>query len=347
MEGSAYTVRAARGPLRIAAEEGYVLPHEHVIVDVRVWWEGEGRWDEVDLDEPAVLDSLEDLARQPQKVTRENMILSDWYVAGKELFRARESGCRVLVDLTTDGLGPEPDLVMRAAGLAGLEVVFGVGRYLAETLSDADRAVGVDQLTERWMLQVVEGRDGWLPGIIGEIGTGEVIAPSEAVSLRAAARVQQQTGLAINVHVHPYARQALRALQMLEEAGADLSKVAVSHCDGELDLSWLTKVLSTGCYVEMDMFGTGPAREVQGRGYPSDDDRVTAVTALVDQGWADRLLLSHDICHRNSLSVFGGWGYAHIAKSIRPKLVDAIGVDGAFEIMNVNPLRLLDVPAER
>ena len=347
MEGPTHTVRTAAGPLRISASEGYVLPHEHVIVDVRVWWEGDGRWDEVDLDEPAVLDCLEDLARQPQKVTRENMILSDWYLAGKELFRARESGCRVLVDLTTDGLDPQPDLVMRAARLADLEVVFGVGRYLAETLSEADRAVSVEELSDRWLQQVAEGRDGWLPGIIGEIGTGEEIAACEAVSLRAAARVQQQTRLPINVHVHPYARQALHALRMLEEAGADLSKVAVSHCDGELDLDWLNEVLSTGCYVEMDMFGTGPARQVQGRGYPSDEERVSAVTALVDQGWADRLLLSHDICHRNSLSTFGGWGYAHIANAIRPTLVDAIGDEGAFRIMHVNPLRLLDVPAER
>jgi phosphotriesterase-related protein len=272
------------------------------------------------------------------------MILSDWYLAAKELFRARESGCRLLVDLTIDGLSPQPDLVMRAARLAGLDVVFGVGRYLAETLSDEDRGVSAEELSDRWLLRIAEGKDGWLPGIIGEIGTGEEIAPCEAVSLHAAARVQQLSGLPINVHVHPYARQALEALRILEEGGADLSKVAVSHCDGELDLEWLNRVLSTGCYVEMDMFGTGPTREVQGRGYPSDDDRVSAVTALVEQGWGERLLLSHDICHRNSLRTFGGWGYAHIADTIRPKLLGAIGDDETSQIMNANPLRFLDVP---
>lgn len=344
MTAPTYEIQTASGRQTIDSAHGYVLPHEHVLVDVRVWWEGPGEWDDVDHDEPSVVNCLDQLRSLPQAVTRENMVLSDWYVASKELSAARRSGCGLLVDLTTEGLDPQPGLVMRAAELAGIDIVFGVGRYLADTLAEAEREASAEELADKWTMLASGETDGWHRGIIGEIGTSEELAPCEVVSLQAAVLVQQRTGLAINVHLHPYARQALTILRILEETGADLSRVALSHCDGELDIDWLERVLASGCYVEMDMFGTGPDRLVQGRGYPSDNERADAVQILADRGWLDRLLLSHDICHRNSLATFGGWGYSHLATEVQPKLAGLMDHDSVLHIMRTNPLRLLGLP---
>lgn len=341
MSDITYRVRTSTGIQTIDPRAGHTLPHEHVLLDIRVWWEGEGHWAQQDPDEPFVERVLSQLARDPQAVTRENMVLSDWYLAAKELSAARQAGCQLMVDLTVAGLDPQWSLTARASRQAEISVVFGVGRYLHETLKPDDLAKDVSQLADVWTGQIEHGIDGQLPGIIGEIGTGPEISPAEMVSLQAAGRVAEQSGLPVNVHVHPYARQALNALRILDDAGADLSKVAVSHCDGELDIDWLVQVLQTGCYVEFDMFGTGPDRHVQGRGYPTDTERIGALAELVDQGWSAQLLLSHDICHRNSLMRYGGWGYGHIGRVIQPALESAIGTDQTYQLLAVNPLRLL------
>jgi len=323
------------------SDGGYVLPHEHIVLDARVWWEGPGDWNDLDPLDGAGLDTAR-IARFPQAVVRENMVLSDWYVAAQELRLARAAGCQLVADLTVHGLDPHRTLAVRAADLAGLDVVLGVGRYLDPTLSDQDRATTPEQLVDEWIAQVEEGWEGLLPGIIGEIGTSETITPSEETSLRAAARVQLASGLAINVHVHPYARQALAAIRLLDQEGADLARVAISHCDGDLDLDWLRRLLATGVYVEMDMFGTGPERIVAGRGYPSDSERVETAVALCAEGFSTRLLFSHDICHRNSLHRNGGWGYDHIPRTIVPALRERLGDPLAEQLTSLNALRLLD-----
>jgi phosphotriesterase-related protein len=306
-----------------------------------VWWEGPGDWRV--LDERGVNPEPADVARRPQAVNRENLVLSDWYLAAKELRAARDSGCQLLVDLTVDGLRPNVRQVAEAARLAGLPIVFSVGRYLAGTLDAQETLRSAEELAGCWVHRIRDGFEGIVPGVIGEIGTGAELAPAERISLQAAALAQQETGLPINVHVHPYARRALQVLEILTQAGADLSRVAVSHCDGELDLPWLASVLRTGCFVEMDQFGTGPNRLIEGRGYPSDEQRVAAIVALCEAGFSDRLLLSHDICMRSSLQRFGGWGYGHLGSTVRPRLVSALGEHASQQLLADNPLRFLAV----
>lgn len=334
-------VRTARGPKMLTSDGGHVLPHEHIVVDARVWWEGPGDWDDLDPRDDAYLDAAR-IARLPQAVVRENMVLSDWYVAAQELRLARVAGCQLVTDLTVYGLDPHPTLAVRAAELAGLDVVLGVGRYLDPTLGDEDRAKPPEQLVDEWTAQIEEGDEGLLPGVIGEIGTSESITSAEATSLRAAARLQMASGLPINVHVHPYARQAVIAIKLLDQEGADLSRVAISHCDGDLDLKWLRQLLDMGVYVEMDQFGTGPNRLIGGSGYPSDKERVEAIVDLCEQGFSTRLLLSHDICHRNSLHRYGGWGYDHLLRTVVPILRERLGNDLVKHLTSSNALSLLD-----
>lgn len=344
MDGDSYPVRTTDGVRDLWPHHGHTLPHEHILLDLRVWWEGPGDWRDLDPTGQDLLPETQDaVSRRPQGVTRENLVLADSYLAAKELREARASGCQLLVDLTCQGLHPQPHQARIAAQLAGLDIVLGVGRYLGPTLDKAERHIDAQTLAARWIHQANDGIDGLLPGIIGEIGTSEAITSDEVTSLRAAAWTQQTTGLAINVHVHPYARQALHALQILDNEGADLSRVVISHCDGELDLRWLQRVLDTSCYAEFDQFGTGPHRLIQGRGYPSDHDRIRALAELCDRGYAERLLLSHDICMRSSLRHNGGCGYAHLAEAVAPLLIRTVGEQTVHQLMNVNPLRLLAV----
>src|SRR5213079_2240859 len=139
------------------------------------------------------------------------------------------------------------------------------------------------------------------PGIIGEIGTSSPIHPDEEKSLRVAAAAQRRTGLSINVHVAIAFREALRALDVLEAAGADLSRVVISHLDQQIDLDYHRAVLQRGAYVEYDCFGSEVYFDHDGRAEPSDRERLKALLELLDAGWTGRLLISHDVCTKMQL----------------------------------------------
>lgn len=341
MPATQYAVRTARGIKSFSASGGLTLPHEHILIDSRVWWEGPGDWREFDDAETLAAHGWDDLAIRPQALTRENMLLSDWYLGARELRLAREAGAQLVVDLTVLGCGPAAEVAVRAAEAAGLDLVVSTGRYLHNTLSFEERTVSVEELTERWVANIYEGMNGFFPGVIGEIGTSEVITDDEINSLKAAGRVQRQTGLPLNIHVHPFARLAMDAIRIVEAEGADLSAVAISHLDCELDLPQLLQILRTGVFIEMDNFGTSRTRLVQGIGYPDDRERIDMIEQLSDKGFTDRILLSHDINHRNSLVANGGWGYQHIGATILPLLEHRFGRTIAQELTAENPLRFL------
>lgn len=341
-----YTIITVDGERQLRPEDGYVLPHEHLLIDQRAWWAGPG--DAYASDPPGrdVGPSWFDgTRRHPLSTSRENLVLSDWFVAGKELAYAQRSGCQLVVDLTAQGLDPMPHLARRAAQLAGVHLVIGVGRYVDGALTLEQRALPVDALVETWLRQVREGVDGCSPGIIGEIGTSEVLTVAEKRSLQAAASVQQETGLAINLHLPTYARAGHEALAVLDCAGANLGRVVLSHCDGSCDFSWVESLLASGCMVECDLFGNGSDCSMVGQLIANDDDRLQLVQLACERGYTDHVLISQDICFRHALRRYGGWGYGHLGETIFPALKNRVGEEAVWTITRVNPLRILDVAA--
>jgi len=337
-------VRSVAGPVWLHPSNGYVLPHEHVISDLRVWWDGAGDGRSMPGDDPPVGSALlDEMRRHPHGLSRENMVLADWVVAAKELGRAAVSDCQLVVDLTSTGLDPMPALARRAAEAAGIALVVSAGHYIDQSVPQAIRDSTVEALRDRLLHQVENGIDGCMVGVLGEIGTSAEITDYERRSLRAAAGAQCQAGLPMNVHLHPYARRGHEVLNVLEDASADLSRVALSHCDGEVDANWLGGLLKRGVFVEFDLFGTGPEWVIAGRGFSTDAERVEAVTELCDSGFSSQLLLSHDICTRNALHRFGGWGYDHLARRVFPLLDASIGGEARRQITCENALRFLSV----
>lgn len=337
-----YRVVTSSGPMQLDPNDGYVLPHEHLLIDMRVYWEGSGRWDELDeADQQLTLETQHAHRRLPQGTTRENLVLADWYIAAKELRQAKDTGCQLIVDLTTQGLDPQPGLAVKSCELAGLPVVVSVGRYLGHALGGNESELSVPELADRWLAQIEAGIEGLSVGMIGEIGTSAEISPVEEVSLRAAAKVQSRTGLPLNIHVDPFGRQGHKVLDILEAEGAALTKVALSHCDGDIDVEWLASLAGRGAYVEFDLFGTNQDWTILGRGFNNDDERINAIQRLVEMGHLDRVLMSHDICMKNSLTRYGGWGYGHLGKRILPSLDDVVGEDARIQLSATNPLRYL------
>jgi phosphotriesterase-related protein len=338
-------VMTVRGP--IAAQDlGITLMHEHLFIDLTHLWDPPTfEWQRPLVDGELTL-AARGLLQVDPYVSRPNLLLDEPDVTVAELSPYRQLGGGSVVDLTITGINPEPTSLRLVSEQSGVHIVAGCGYYTQRSHPPEVAALSEAELIERLVDDIANGLAGSdvRPGIIGEIGTSSPIHPEEAKILRVAAAAQARTGLAINVHVAIFHREALAALDILEAAGADLSRVVISHLDEQLDMAYHRAILQRGAYVEYDTFGSEAYFDGEGSAEPSDRERLNALIELLDAGWADRLLIAQDVCTKVQLLKYGGFGYAHILRSIVPRL-HRRGVDAATvqKLLVDNPARVLAI----
>lgn len=326
---------------------GVTLAHEHLLFDLRCLWE-EPPPDRAHLiDAEPTPENRAELERDLYH-SKTTLYQDDADLAAREAARFRQAGGETIVDLTTIGLGPNPDALREIATATGLNVVAGAGYYREKCLPENVLARSVEQLEDDLLAWVVEGMYGTdvRAGILGELGTMSPIRRFEERQLRAAARVQRRTGVAINVHPAIWAHEHLRIIDILEDEGADLTRVAISHCDQLVEPDWHARIAERGVTLCFDTFGAEFEYDSDGSREPTDTERLDCLVRLLDAGRASQLLLSHDICSRLQLHRYGGPGYDHVPTTIAARLRDRGVSDGDLDgILVANPRRLLAMPA--
>lgn len=341
------TIRTVLGPIA-PDEAGITLPHEHLICDLTLYLE-EPRSPEAAAwaTEPFTFDQRCRIIRNCN-TNRDNLLLDDPDLIVDELRPFTKAGGRTLVDLTTRGLGPRPEGVADIARRSGLNVVLGAGYYIEESHPPEMGALTEEDIAEEIIVHVTEGfgASGIRAGIIGEIGFQNGTA-AEQKSLRGAALAQRATGAALNVHV-PFGigRQEIcyRAADLLVDTGADLSRVIFSHQDASgQDPDYEERILGRGITLELDCFGLEMTTDAYGGwDFPADRDRIAGVVGLVERGWADRVLISTDMCMKFQLRAYGGHGFGHILETVVPRMRRAGITDTALhKILVENTKRLL------
>ncbi len=326
---------------------GVTLAHEHLVFDLRCLWEEPPPERAYLVDAEPTLENRGAMTRDAYH-SKVNLHLDDPTLVEEDLYRYRAAGGASLIDLTTTGLAPNPDAAVALARATGLHVVAGAGYYRRRCLPDGVDELSEDALAEELERAVREGfpRTTVRAGILGELGTATPIQPFEERQLRAAARVQRATGVGINVHPAIWGHEHLRIIDILESAGADLSRVAISHCDELVEPEWHAKIAERGVMLCFDTFGAEGVSDSDGSQEPRDSQRLDCLRRLLDAGRAGQLLLSHDVCTRLQLHRYGGWGYDHILVSIVPGLRRGGVPDDDIDRMLIdNPRRLLAMPA--
>lgn len=340
-EGKVITVTGTVEP----KELGITLMHEHFLSTILHWFSYgpgpdfcRGAFDPVTPNNAHLL-------RQDPYHNRENCIQADWRLAATELRRFKLEGGRTLVDVTSIGCGRDVWGIRKIADDVGMNIVAGTGYYVEATLPWDVADKNEDEMTNEMVADIQAGADGTniRCGIIGEIGTSEPIAEREWMALRAAARAHQQTGAAITIHFEHGDRTARTALSVLEllikDEGVDPSRIIVDHLDLVLDdWAYTSAVLEAGVFIEYDHFGRYGAPEA----IPDDDQRITAIERLVEEGRARQLLISHDLGIPAYFAAAGGCGYNHILSVIVPKIRDrGMPINTLREILVKNPQRVL------
>lgn len=253
------TVETVLGPVD-SAKLGVTLSHEHVLVgfgDENRHYPWRIDWD----------------------ITRQNAI--------DELSEAKAGGVDTIIDLTTPDLGRDVEFVRDVAEASGIKVIVATGIW--RDIPRSFWARDIDEIADIFVheIEVGIGSTTIKAGAIKVANDmGGVSAEGERI-LRGAARACKRTGCPISTHQWAPEEVGRRQVEIFLEEGTPMDRVAIGHSADSTDVGYLEELLETGVYLSMDRYPGAPGR-------PNWEQRNTTVKALIERGWAGRLMLGHD-----------------------------------------------------
>lgn len=315
------SVESVLGPINVD-DLGQTLMHEHVFVlDQEIESNYPGRWDEGE----RIADAL------------------------KKLQDVAARGVKTIVDLTVLGLGRNISRVLEVAKQVDVNIIAATGLY---TYSDVPmffrfrgpgRLIdGPELMTEFFIQDITEGIAGTgVKAAILKCATDQngVTEDVERV-LRAVAQAQVATGVPISTHTHPVTERGLEQQEIFLQEGVDLSRVVIGHSGDTTDLVYLRKLMEAGSYIGMDRFGIDLMLPFE--------DRVNTVAALCAEGYAEKMVLSHDAaCYSHNWEIdakqelLPNWRFTHLHDEVLPALLERGTTQAQIDQMLIdNPRRI-------
>lgn len=171
-----------------------------------------------------------------------------------------------------------------------------VTRYSVETIADlliADITEGID--THDYSGPIVE-RTPYKAGVIKVATAYGKITKFERKCIEAAAIASIKTGCPINTHT-TYGTCGLEQAQELIKLGVAPDKIAIGHIQRNADVYYLSQILDTGVYLEID--GTYRIK------YQPDANRIMELRELGAKGYGKRILLGTDSGKRSYQKAYG------------------------------------------
>lgn len=325
---------------------GLVLPHEHILCDVTPPGVREAAGG---VETEITLDNNHEV-RYHWIRHYGNHVLDDVETAVREVTHFGKAGGGTIVDVTIAGIKPQPAGLAEIARRTGVTIVAGIGCYIESFAGDLIRGRSVDTMAAQLIEGFTKGMDdsGVRPCIIGEIGVSDPWSDNERRAMSAAVLTQQETGAAITVHPGRAPASPLEIVRHVKASGGDPARLVIGHLDRTLfSYDDVARLLDTGCVGEWDFFGIEssyyPFADID---LPNDGQRLNLIQRLVDAGYGDRILISHDICTKTRLTRWGGHGYAHIPTAVIPMMRRKGFTDAQVkEITRNTPARLLTLRA--
>lgn len=347
LRGKIQTVLGAISPEAL----GITLPHEHLISDFRMWCrEPEEASERGMVNHPVTVDILWWLRYHPFQ-NRDDFLYTDEETAIDEVLIYKSVGGNSIVELTAIGIGRDPLALARISRITGVNIIMGSGYYVEgsyPTRVNMD-ARTEEQIAEDFVKEIMEGvgNTGVQAGLIGELGCSWPLTDNEKKVLRAGARAQKITGAFINIHPGHNEDAPMECIQVVDEAGADLTRTVMSHIDRCVRESKnRIELAKTGCYLEYDLFGREGYYPPHMRvlDVPNDAQRINELKDLADRGYQNQLLISQDNAQKQNLCRYGGWGYGHILRDAVPVMkIKGLSKELIDAMLIENPKRLLTI----
>jgi phosphotriesterase-related protein len=137
-----------------------------------------------------------------------------------------------------------------------------------------------------WTSDILDGIDGTnlKAGFIKMSVSDEGITDIESKNLEAAVLTSQRTGAVIASHTIG-GELALLEMDLLESYGLDLSRFIWTHAQSEEDQTYHQEAAKRGVYISIDAIGSG---------WVPDENMLNHTLALIEAGYSNNILLSHD-----------------------------------------------------
>jgi phosphotriesterase-related protein len=332
-----------------AGDLGVTQMHEHLISDFRMYLPpvepgGHGAPDDFRT-QSVCLGNLYEM--KTRLMNDEVLRVDDIDDAVAEVAAFALEGGRTVVDATSIGIGRAPEALREVSARTGVNVVMGAGWYVVESMLDEFASRSVESLADEIVrdLTVGVGDSGIRAGFIGEVGLSWPHHPWEEKSLEAACVAQGRTGVALQIHPGRHPGSPLLAMDAVRRHGADPARTIICHVERTLNtVDEMVALAETGCMLEFDLFGQESSYYFvpSFTGMPNDAGRVRFIEALCDAGYADRILVSQDICTCVHLTRYGGEGLHHLLRRAVP-LMRRMGLDDPLieRLLVRNPARVL------
>jgi predicted metal-dependent phosphotriesterase family hydrolase len=294
-------------------ELGFILPHEHLYCKLR---QAPHRYDGADS-------------------------FDDDDVVADEVSAYAELGGTTMVDLSVPNIGRSPERVKALSERTGVKIVMGCGWYRGNYYLPEERIERrpVEDLADELIGELTDGvgDTGIKPGVIGEIGSEKTwVTGAEERVLRAVARAHLATGTAIGA-LHAIGPDIAPAqLTILEHEGVDMSRVAVAHSESYPHRAHLQGLMDRGAYIQFDNCG-----QFTGLGQ-FENQILDLIRDLIDAGYENQIMLSHDTCKFPQFRIHGGPGFVYLLESFLPALAERDIPESVLTAMtNDNPRRWL------
>jgi len=337
---------------------GRVLHHEHLLSLTPGPWLSGGRASQADTADPLRFDPT-DTAHAEEQVA----------LAVNALSRLVALGIDTVVDLSPYGVvgrdahGANVVLLREISRRAGVTVVSGTSVYLEAFSPRWTIEATLDELATRFVADATSGIGGTgvRAGILGEqaTGLGEITAHEEKC-LRAAARAQRETGVALTTHT-THGTMALEQITILASEDVDPRRVLIGHMDTHPDTDYVRRVVDQGVNIAFDTIGKqywdfrvapSPADQPDGEFTKhaylrSDLTRAARIAQLITEGYLEHILLAQDLTGSEvylNPATHGQWGYTYLPTRFTTLLLQhGVTPTQINTMMHTNPVRLLTV----
>jgi len=298
-------IQTVTGPVDIEAL-GLILPHEHLFTDLRG---------------PLIPGYAQ---AEPEVVVR---------VLEPYLADAATTGISALVECSTVGVGRNLAILCSLAEISPMRIIAPTGVYREAFTPLHLREMSEADLADLWITELTEGVEGTSirAGFIKLAMSDDGPTVLEMRNLKAAAKASHVTGAVIASHTIGGV-VARKEMDVLEEAGLDLRRFIWVHAQTETDLAVLNEAARRGAHLEFDSVGAP---------HQSQADLLETILAIIQAGYIEQLLLSHDAGWYNparpdGLPDEGFRGYTALIKEFLPALLERGITEEQVRLITVN-----------
>ncbi|TDW61081.1 phosphotriesterase family protein [Kribbella pratensis] len=260
--------------------------------------------------------------------------LDDEAAAVAEVRAFADAGGQSIVQWTPYGLNRRAELLAGISTSTGVSIVTATGLHRREHYLDGFVDKVQDQLAEIFVRELTAGIGDTQvrAGLIKVAGGFHVLDAHAELVMRAAAEAHHATNAPIAIH-HELGSAADAVLDLLvDELDVHPGAVILGHLNRFPDHRVHVELARRGAWLAFD----GPSRANNA----TDPRLMDCLAALIDAGYADRLLLGGDTTTARARASTGeGPGMPYLLTHLRPRITRYFGADVADAVFRTNPAR--------